>query len=55
MGLGFCYYADETQIYISFKLDIDSAVSAFEACLLDIKLQMQLNFPQQNADKIKVL
>lgn len=38
IGLGFCYYADETQIYISLKLDIDSAVSAFEACLLDIKL-----------------
>lgn len=38
IGLGFCYYADETQIYISLKLNIDSAVSAFEACLLDIKL-----------------
>ena len=49
-------YADDTQLYISFKhVDVFTTVSDIEYCLRDIKNWMSENFLKINEDKTKFL
>ena len=49
-------YADDTQLYITFKREqSDKIVPLHEKCLKDIKEWMQINFLKLNEDKTQLL
>ena len=58
-GLHHHFYADDTQLYISFKSKDDvaqtEALSRIESCLKDIESWMHHNMLKLNADKTKVM
>lgn len=54
-GLGFHFYADDTQIYISTKNNITDISATLSDCLQEIKLWMYHNFLKLNGTKSEVL
>ena len=55
-GLSCHFYADDTQLYFSFKLhDRAAAVQAIESCLNDIDAWMLANMLKLNRDKTELL
>ena len=53
--ISFHSYADDTQLYLSFKPPDTSKLTSLHNCLHDIKNWMSLNFLQFNSDKTEVL
>ena len=50
------FYADDTQLYISFNnSDLRNKIDILENCIIDIKQWMKLNFLKLNDDKTEVL
>jgi hypothetical protein len=55
-GIKFHFYADDSQLYISFKVDNGMlALSKMESCIQEIKAWMLNNFLQLNDDKTEFL
>lgn len=58
-GLGHMFYADDTQIYLSFKprdsIAQSEALSRIETCLIDIEMWMHNNMLKLNSDKTEVM
>ena len=58
-GLTFYLYADDTQLYLSFKpsepSSIDNNISRLEKCVEDIRAWMKLNLLKLNDDKTELL
>ena len=56
LGVGYHFYADDSQIYISFNLhDSDAAVSEVQELINIIKSWMQRKFLCLNDDKTEIL
>ncbi len=53
--INFHCYADDVQLYLSFKPDETNKMSKFQACLQDIKIWMTRNFLLLNSDKTEVI
>ena len=51
------FYADDTQLYISFKppLETNYAIKSIEACISSIRIWMQKNYLKLNDDKTEML
>ena len=55
-NISFHSYADDTQLYLSFKPSDTNKLASLQSCLQDITgLWMSLNFLKLNADKTEVL
>ena len=56
-GLSYHFYADDTQLYISFKLKEDAvkSLSLIENYLTDIEGWMRTNILKLNSDKTEVM
>ena len=55
-GISYHFYADDTQLYVSFKPDdATHAISILEACVKDIREWMAHNFLKLNDDKTEFL
>lgn len=52
--ISFCSYADDTQLYLSFKPP-DTRKLALHSCLHDIKCRMSQNLLKCNSDKTEAL
>ena len=48
-------YADNTQLYLTFKLSLEMAKVAMEACVRDIDTWMTANILKMNRDKTELL
>ena len=48
-------YADDTQLYLSFKPNDTNKLTKLQACLKDIKLWMTCNFLLLNSDKTEII
>uniref|UniRef100_A0A8C6V627 Reverse transcriptase domain-containing protein n=1 Tax=Neogobius melanostomus TaxID=47308 RepID=A0A8C6V627_9GOBI len=54
-GVGFHFYADDTQIYLPLKKCDSRAAASLLDCLEDLKLWMSLNFLKLNQEKSEVI
>lgn len=54
-GLGFRFYADDSQIYISMKTNITGISETLTDCLQEIKIWMYHNFLKLNGTKSEVI
>jgi exonuclease III len=55
-GVSFHFYADDTQIYLSFNISsATSALAQMEKCVSDIRAWMATNFLSLNDDKTEVI
>ena len=53
--INFHCYADDVQLYLSFKPNETNKISKLQACLQDIKIWMTRNFLLLNSDKTEVI
>ena len=51
----FHLYADDTQLYLTFKLSPEMAKAAMKACVRDIDTWMMANILKMNRDKTELL